>query len=266
MSGIGRALSVLFVCVACLQAHARQGRRPTLQPSNVLEKVKQYKARRPGVGAAALARYANALVARRGFDYDFNACEIFPSELLADGGAGPATGALHTFRHRLTRLDGRAVTFDLVANDYGGMCSECFLTLPALRVTGDEMQLVAGDGAVYVLKRPESFALDEAQLVGSNLKTVVRTWRLPYQTIPEGISPDGRQLYVGFHDEDHLEELVLEISVDGHTRFRVKQEVGIKGGELIEDHPKDPNNAYLSFERFRAGGRTYVVRFSGPCT
>ena len=65
---------------------------------------------------------------------------------------------------------------------------------------------------------------------------------------------------------DHLDELVLEISEDGRPGFRVKEEVGADSGEWIEDHPKDPRNDYLSFMRFRAGGRTHVVRFSGPCT
>jgi hypothetical protein len=227
--------------------------------------VKQYKTRRPGLKAAALARYANSLVAREGFDYSFNVCEIFPREMLDGNGTLAEAGALHTFRRRLTRLDGRAVTFNLVSDDYGGMCGECFLTLPALRVGKGEMALVAG-GAVYELKRPATFTLDEAYLVAADLKTVLRTWQLPYQIIPEGISPDGKKLYVGFYTDHDLDELLLEISEDGHTRFRVKEEVGVTGGERVENHPQDPNNAYLSFMRFRAGGRTYVVRFSSPCT
>lgn len=253
------------VTAAATHTAARQSRRPTLRPSNVVEALKQYKARRPALKAAALARYGNALLARKGFDYSFDVCEIFPGE-MRDGGGGTATGAPHTFRRRLTRLDGRGVTFDLVADDLGAPCGECFLSVPARRVTKDEMHLVAG-GAVYGLKRPASFVLDEAHLVGPDLKTVLRTWQLPYQTIPEGVSPDGRLLYIGFYDDDHLGELVLEISEDGRTRFRTAEGAGVgKGGEWVEAHPKDPRNDYLSFLRFRAGGRTHVVRFSGPCT
>lgn len=263
------------VCVAwALCAHAQdfasvaaaQGRRPTLRPSNVVEDLKRYKALRPGIKAAALARYGNALLARRGFDYDFDACEIFPREMLNGDGSLLEAERLHTFQRRLTRLDGRRVTFNLVADDLGGPCGECHLMLPALRVTKTEMHLVAG-GAVYELKRPASFVLDEAQLVGPDLKTVLRTWQLPHQTIPEGISPDGRRLYVGFHDEDHLDEVVLEITEDGRTNFRAAADAGVgDGGEWIKDHPKDPRNDYLSFLRFRNGGRTHVIRFTGPCT
>jgi hypothetical protein len=38
------------------------------------------------------------------------------------------------------------------------------------------------------------------------------------------------------------------------------------GGEVVDDHPKDPLDYYLRYKRFRAGGRTHVVRFGGPCT
>lgn len=261
--------ALLAVCVAltlCPNEAAAQGRRrPTVRPSNLLEELRRYKSRHPGVKAEALARYANALVARRGFDYNFDACEIFPRE-LRDGSGGPATGALHTFRRRLTRLDGRGLDFDLVADDFGSPCAECFLTLPARRVTKTEMHVVAAGGRAYGLKRPAVFMLDEASLVGPDLKTVLRTWQLPYQTIPSGVSPDGRRLYVGFYDDANLDELVLEISDDGRPNFRVKEEVAAGRGEWVVDHPKDPGDAYLSFVRFHSGGRAHVVRFSGPCT
>jgi plasmid stabilization system protein ParE len=35
---------------------------------------------------------------------------------------------------------------------------------------------------------------------------------------------------------------------------------------LIDNHPVDPRNAYLSFIRFHVGDKNYVVRFWAPCT
>lgn len=37
-------------------------------------------------------------------------------------------------------------------------------------------------------------------------------------------------------------------------------------GQLIDDHPRDPNSAYLTFIRFNARAKTYIIRFSAPCT
>ncbi|MET0624937.1 MAG: hypothetical protein ABW250_18455 [Pyrinomonadaceae bacterium] len=272
------------VCVAALlctharpsrvptAAHAEvaaegQSQLPTLKASNVLEEVRRRKASRPALSASALARYGNELLARRGFDYDFNVCELFPPGALTRGGGMRPDGTRTpvTLEHRMTRADGREVGFKLVTDDRGGMCGECFVTLAALRVTKGEMTAVV-DGVTYVLKRPAAFALDEAHLVADDLKTVLRTWQLPYQTIPAGVSPDGRSLYLSFYEDAGLDELVLEITEDGRSRFRAAREAGAKGGERVTEHPKDPSDDYLSFMRFRSGGRTHVVRFSGPCT
>lgn len=282
---MGRLSRTLFaVCFAALLcAHARpsrapsaatvagaaegQGHLPTLKSSNVLEEVRRRKAASPALSAPALARYANELLARRGFDYDFNVCELFPPGALPQGGGIRPGGTWTpvTLEHRMTRADGREVAFKLVTDDRGGMCGECFVTLAALRVTKGEVTVVA-DGTTYALKRPASFVLDEAYLVADDLKTVLRTWQLPYQTIPSGVSPDGRSLYLSFYEDAGLDELVLEISEDGRPRFRAAREAGAKRGEWVEGHPKDSSNESLSFMRFRAGGRTHVVRFSGPCT
>jgi hypothetical protein len=268
--------TLVAVCTAALLcAHARpsrvpsaaaraaegQSRLPTLKPANILDALKRRKADRPALSASALARYANELLARRGFDYDFNACEVFMPHAPANASA--ETDVI--FDQRLTRLDGREATFRIVTSNFGAPCGECYLSFPALRVTKGEMTVVA-DGAVYDLKRPPEFVLDEAYLVAEDLKTVLRTWQLPHQTIPSGVSPDGRGLYVSFYDDYGLDELVLEIREDGRARFRVANEVGAGGGEWIDEHPKDPSNVYLGFMRFRSGGRTRVVSFSAPCT
>jgi hypothetical protein len=277
---LGRTLfAVCFAALLC--AHARpsrapsaadaavaaegQGQLPTLKPSNVVEAVRLRKSQSPRLSASGLARYANGLLARAGFDYNFDACDLLPPASVAQGGPRPdGTFAGATLERRMTRADGREMTFRFVAVDAAATCSECYLTLPALRVTKDEMTLV-GDGATYTLKRPASFALDEAHLVAEDLKTVLRTWQLPYGTIPSGVSPDGRSLYVPFYEDAGLDELVLEITEDGRSRFRAAREAGAKGGEWVTEFAKDPLNDYLSFMRYRAGGRTHVVRFSGPC-
>ena len=248
-------------------AAARTTGVPRLRPSNILDDLRKRAGQQPRPAPRELAEYANGLLARKGFDYRFDACETFKSTkpVERDETKQPATVV---YPYRLTREDGGgAALFHLVSEDYGdgGLCGECFFSIPALRVTKREM-LVVADGGRYRLRRPAGFVLDEAHLVDRTLRRVLRTWQLPFQTIPAGISPDGRLLYLSFYDDSGLDGLVLEVSEGGTLRFVVSGEVVKHEGEWLKDHPKDPQNAYLSFMRFRSGGRSHVVRFSGPCT
>lgn len=146
------------------------------------------------------------------------------------------------------------------------MCSECFFQIPALQVTKEEI-LVLADGRQYSLRRPQTFNLGEAELVDDSLQNVLRTWQLPFQTVPVGISPEGSKLYVEFYEGQAPDDLVLELSEDGKLQFRSRKGVDLKGeGEWIENYPKDPDNDYLSFMRFRARNRNYIVKFIAPCT
>ena len=112
-------------------------------------------------------------------------------------------------------------------------------------------------------RTPWSACLDEAELVDASMKKVLRTWQLPYQTVPAGISADGAKLYLDFYTQFPLEDLLLELSEDGRLAFRARAEVGLHDdGERIES----PAGSDLSFLRFQAGGKTYIVRFLAPCT
>jgi hypothetical protein len=237
-------------------------RGPRIIPSTLLENVAREKKERPNITPKQLAEYANAMLAQKGFNYDFDACDILKaSGKPAEGDRLPSM-LPETYPYKMEQTDGREINFRIVSMDYGAPCGECFFSIPALQVTKRRMKVLAGS-RVYHLKRPEAFFLDEAELVDSSMRKALRTWQLPFQTIPVGISPDGSKLYVPFHTEYALDDLVLELSEDGSVRVRAW---GNDKGEWIENHPKDPNNEYLSFMRFRAGERSYIVKFTAPCT
>lgn len=58
---------------------------------------------------------------------------------------------------------------------------------------------------------------------------------------------------------------VLAVSSSG-LRFEVRADA-LKGqkAEDVFKFPKDPNNSYLGFRKFRVAGRSYLIRFSNPC-
>ena len=240
--------------------------KPKIITSTILDDLQKRKKERLDLSPRELAAYANTILEPKGFNYDFDACEILEVNGKSTGRDALPLKSPETFSYKMAQSDGRDVTFHITADGGDGMCGECFFQIPALQVTREEILIVA-EGEQYWLKRPKAFILDKAELVDDTMQNVLRTWQLPYQTVPAGISPDGSKIYVEFYEGQELGELILELSEDGKLRFKARSDVDLQGeGEWVEDHPQDPENTYLSFMRFVVGGKTYIIKFTAPCT
>lgn len=240
---------------------AQRTRTLKVSASSILEDVSKRKKTQPAITSKELAVYANELLKERGSNYMFDVCDIVPKR--------DRKSTLHdvpaNYKLSLTNGEKRSFRFTVPGEDLSGNCGECFALVPSFQVTSREMLFIA-EGKRYRVRRPASFILDQAELVDATLKKVLRTWQLPYQAIPVGISADGAKLYLDFYTDYELDDLVLEVTETGDLAFRARSEIDLGEGKFIEDHPKDPANNYLSFMRFQAGNKTYIVRFSAPCT
>ncbi|MCL1467043.1 hypothetical protein [Argonema galeatum] len=256
------ALTLNYSPSISLVATAEQNQAPIIRPSNILDVVSNKIKNQLNISPRELAAYANKLLAEKGFDYEFDVCEIIGLERLRQITL-PST---ITYSHAMTQLVGGNITLRFISRNPGaGACGECLSQIPILQVTQQEM-VVMSEGKRYQLKRPADFGLDEAALVDETMKKVLRTWQLPYQTVPEGISADGTKLYLAIYEEQ-LDALVLELSEDGKVQFKARSDVNLQGeGERIENHPKEPGNDYLMFMGVNVGGKKYILKYSAPCT
>lgn len=221
----------------------------------------------PQVSDAKLAEFANAHLQKVGVNYDFDVGSFIEENHLSptramDAGLGEdESRAIYTFP--LKGIDGREWQF-LMHVDASGPCGERIVSLPVVKVTPRTFVLVA-KGRQFHLQRPPSFALDRMDLVDEAMQTPVHGWEVPYESVPKGVSMDGRSLYVeGF--PSHRHELWLAVSDKGISLKSAPGSAQQSAGMRIENHPTDPNNAYLSFMRFHVAGKTMIIRFSGPCT
>lgn len=250
---------------------AARAKVPRIAAANVLEAMYFKERAESDISPAALAAYGNALVARRGFDHGFDACAI----LKADRNPRPAPAVSEgakAFSFALRRVGGggrvnfQFVTDLVLGETAGASCGECYFAVPALRVTAREMLVVAG-GRRYRLERPSDFLLDEASLVDDSLKKKVRTWQLPYQAFPLGLSADRAKLYLplpDFDGEQWDDQLAVEIS-DAGVRFVPRAGLNLPASEALTNFPPDSGDASLEFRRFGTGARSYVLRLGGSC-
>ena len=252
------ALSLIITPGILVQAQAP--RILKISPSNILTAVAEKKKYQPGITSKELAAYANGLLEKRGFDWEFDACDLLSARDLKSTAPG------FQKRYRTSLINGQELTLNLeVSNPQDGLCGECWSHIPSRQVTDREIHLIA-KGKSYRIRRTRALFLDEAQLVNSSMKKVLRRWLAPFQIVPTGISADGAKLYFQHWAQDPDDGLVLELSDDGRLAFRDRAELNLKEGTSIKDFPQDPRNAYLSFIKFEVGNKVYIVRYTAPCT
>lgn len=242
----------------------KKSRAIKVEASSITDEVRKKLEQEPEIAPRELATYGNELIKRKGFRYEFEVCDYLKATNQFNE-ADTESGVEDEYVCPLIQTDGKRLTFRISDSGFGGMCSECFLNVPAVEVTAKEMMIVAG-GKQYRLKRPKTFALDEMYLMDDARREVLRTWQVPYQTIPIGISPDTTKVYVDFYTDTGLDKLVLEVSETG-VQFRAREDANLEAGDgEWLDIPRDETSSYLSFKRFYASGKAYIVKFEGPCT
>lgn len=252
------ALSLTITFGTLVQAQAP--RVVKVSSSNVLTAIAERKKTQPHITVKELAAYANELLEKRGFDWEFDACDLLSARDLKSTAPG------FQKRYRTSLTDGQKLTLNLeVSNPQDGLCGECWSHIPSRQVTDREIHLIA-KGKSYRIRRTRALFLDEAQLVDSNMKKVLRRWAVPFQIVPTGISADGTKLYLQHWAQDADDGLVLELSDDGRLAFRERAELNLKEGTSIENFPLDPKNAYLSFIKFEVGNKVFIIRYTAPCT
>ena len=254
------ALLSIITLASFVPAQSPRPRVVKVSESKILSAIAERKKQQPNITTRELVVYANELLETKGFDYEFSLCDILSAR------EKKSTAPSFRKNYRASLAGGQKLTLNLeVSNPQEGLCGECWSHIPSRQVTSREIHLMAG-GKSYRIRRTPAFYLDEAELVDSSLNKVLRRWVVPFQIVPTGISADGTKLYVEHWAQDRADGLVLELSEDGHLVFRDRAELDLKEGTWIEDFPKDPNNAYLSFMKFQVGNKTYIVRFTAPCT
>lgn len=114
------------------------------------------------------------------------------------------------------------------------------------------------------------FLTEEFVLVDKGLRKSIRNWAAPIDATPFGISADGEKLYFEYEFGDneyenglHINELAIEISEDGTIQFIESNNSGIIKGKELKGYPR---TGEISYRQFNVGNKSYIVKFSYPCT
>ena len=238
------SVSLVLVLFTAFAAHA-QNELP-IKPSTVDKQLLEKFEADPRTPLTELARFGNHLAETSGYSFGFAPENV-------DG-----AGDLVTYK--LMGANGRETTF--VAPAPGDHPCGIITEFPVVGASKNILSVFV-EGRVFDVVMPQSFIVDKVELVDSSLRRTLRTWVVPMDRTPEAISVDGTRLYVN----SYVDGLFLEIDARGRYRYVAKDRRSmLTRGIDLKKFPRDKDNAYLGFRRFRGGNKTYTLKFSHPCT
>jgi len=205
----------------------------------------------------------NSLIPERGADYEFEVGDLIDHSDLKPISRTESTGA--TYRLPIQTVEGEPLLLEVEVSPEGP-CGERTAQIPIAGLSQSEIDVVS-EGKHYRIRRPQSFSLEWMSLVDQTMKKRLRTWELPFDAQPGGVSPDGRTIYLGPNWRfDGPSEVTLAISDGVYFFADARDLLAREKAELIQDYPRDPNDHYQGFKRFLLEKKIFIVRFEWPCT
>lgn len=241
----------------------------------ILREIAKYKQSKPAASAQDLADYANGLLPKLGFAYELDFEKIItrkikqhqttPTKVPGDD------GEYVRFDLDVVSVDGVKKKMPVVASAQDSCCCGYYYTAIAVTKITPKQLTVVVDGQPITITRPKEVPVVQEYIFGKEEPKPVklRSWEVPHETYPFGVSSDGKKLYV----KTDLDELLLEISDTGNLRFVPADAAGIvANGEDLNKLPTPKVGEILrksgafGLMRYMLDGVAYVVEFPYPCT
>lgn len=264
---MNRSLLVLSIVVLfSLGASGQQVKMSALPVtrSDFVDKLKKLKASNSQATADGLIAAANELVDKDGIpfaiSFDAATCERLRKvkEQLKDPNAPLKIGATL----KSVDADGAALSLPeprFVTKE----CGDCFVELPLLQVTDkDFITKVLGQNIRFQL--PANFFTNDVLLLSEDAKTIKRRWRVPFASVPIGVSYDENVVYLGF-PEPELADVSIAVFGEGVFQIagRAEAEASGKGSPLPDSFIAGENK--LSTMKFKQWKKTFLIAYRPPC-
>lgn len=238
----------------------------SVKPSTLIEEIRNIKNSNPQISAEELAKSANLIFDKKGFNYAFAFRDDICQKIDQVRKTQKDPAAPLNIRAKLNSVAGDATVITLPeAKTDQNECRRCFVQLPVWEATEkDFVTFIQNINVKFYL--PPDLALNEIALVdNANLNAVVRRWKVPYRAAPLSISDDGKILYLALPEAD-LSDLAIMIFDEGMLQFCSRKDVDAeKKGALLKDFPRDAANPNLAFMEFKSGETKQTIRFIQAC-
>jgi len=232
--------------------------------SEFVDKLKKLKAGNLKATPEELVAAANELVEKDGIpfaiSFDAGTCERIRKvkEQLKDPNAPLKLGAT------LKSVDADGAALSLPEPRFATKeCGDCFVELPLLSVTdNDFITKVLGQNVRFHL--PSNFFTNDILLLSDDGKTVKRRWRVPFASVPIGVSYDENVVYLSFN-EPELADLAIAVFGEGVFQIASRSEAEASGKASLLPESFTAGQNRLSVTKFQQWEKKFLIAYKPPC-
>ena len=233
--------------------------------STLIEQIKGLKASNPKITPQEWASAANGLLDTNGLNFavllDASTCERIRKTIAEqkDPNAPIRLGV------SLKSVDAEGASLSLpspiiAAPDCGG----CYVELPLLQITDtDFITLILGRNIRFHLP-PNFLANDVLLLDPKDRSTIIKGWRVPFRSVPIGVSHDANVVYLGFEDIE-LKDLSLLVFGEGVFQIGTRAEAEDGGKGRILEQAGAAKTDFRQRSRFDRWNNSYLISYQTAC-
>lgn len=237
-----------------------------IEYSTAFEELKSLRTANPKLSATELAAAGNALLDKKGLNYDFAfdapTCQRIreaqakqkdpkiPLKLKAD---------FKSVEGETTNVILPPINFEIDA------CGRCFTKIPLLEATEKDFITIIRNRNIKFFT-PPNFIADEVYLLDNKSPNqIVRRWKVPFRAQPIGVSSDGKIIYLELPLPE-LKDLTLLIFEEGVFQLYAKSDAALSEKPVVlKDFKSVEANANVAFVSFGAADNRRVLQYPTAC-
>jgi hypothetical protein len=243
-----------------------------IKPSLLLDKLAKEKSENPKISKDELVKFANELIHKYGVDFWVDVAGLIENKTEANEIEELIDDFEFNVRFSFTATlsNSKEKSFQIESPRDSCCCGYAYASFPVSNITSDKMTLIV-DSKPFELNRNKDISFSQEHVLIENVLSPkkIRSWQIPFETYPFGISEDGMKLYVDYEETG----LLLEIGEHGEIKFVSKDAQHIiKNGKDLRRFP-EPKVGEILFKsgenglmKFKSANRTFIVDFPYVCT
>lgn len=234
--------------------------------SDILEEMKKVKISNSKISPEELSKLGDELISAKGLNFTFHFNSELCQKMTETIQKQKDKSKTVRFNAQINSVEGDIANITLPEIQFPtGKCGSCFARMP-LSEFGDKEFVSFIQDRIVRFYTPKNLIYEEVNLVSNqNPATVLRTWKVPFHSVPIGISDDGLMIVLQLPSNE-LSEIALLLYDNGTFRFYPKKDLDLTAtSEILKKTPEQINLGNSHLISFTKEKLQYTLKYNTEC-